>query len=64
MLKEKTEMNRDTTEKNLKKMIGDMESSIISAHKKYFGDNLEFQAITPEQSLLYGTVLRYFTGKS
>lgn len=64
MLKEGTEMNHDTTEKNLNKMIGDLESSIISAQKKYFGGNSESPEITPEQSILYGTVIRYFTGKS
>lgn len=55
-------MNYDTTEKN-SKMVGDLESSIISAHKKYFGDDSESRGISREQSILYVTVLRYFTCK-
>ena len=41
-----------------------LETSIISAHKKYFGGNSESQGITEEESILYGTVIKYFAGKS
>src|SRR5574340_1194214 len=61
--KEGAAMDYDRTEKNGIKST-DLESSIISAHEKYFGADGESPEIVGEQSLLYNAVLRYFTGKS
>lgn len=56
-------MDYDAPEKN-SKMIGSLELSIISAQKKYFGDSAESPETAREESILYDTVIRYFTGKS
>jgi len=52
-------MRLDTTEKTLT-MVGDLESAIISAHKKYFRGSSEFQRTSLEQSTLYYALKSYF----
>jgi hypothetical protein len=52
-------MKLNRTEKVLES-IGELESSIISANKKYFGVGSESQRITHGEPLLYDTLLRYF----
>ena len=61
---EETEMNHDTTLINFKDKLGELESAIISAHKKYFSGNSKSQEVAPEQAILYGVVISYFSGKS
>ncbi len=56
-------MNQDITLMNVKDKLGELESTIISAHKKYFSGNSESQDVSPEHAILYGTVIRYFSGK-
>jgi len=64
MLIEETDINQDLTLMNFKDKLVELESAIISAHKKYFSGNSESQEVAPEQAILYGTVIRYFSGKS
>jgi hypothetical protein len=43
---------------------GDMETSILSAHMRYFKGNSEtYHHLKDEESVLYDTVVRYFAGK-
>jgi hypothetical protein len=59
MGKEKSEMRSDTDEK-IPAITGNLESSIISANKKYFGIDLESRKTKMEPSLLYETLIGYF----
>jgi hypothetical protein len=52
-------MRLETAEKTLTK-VGDLESAIISAHKKYFGTYSEFQRTSMEQTTLYDALKIYF----
>ncbi len=43
----------------------DMEASILSAHKKFFGSNSEsLGSLDGAEAVLYDSVIRYFMGNS
>jgi len=56
---DKTELIKKT------ETLGVLETSILSAHMKYFKRNLETHSyLEREESVLYDTVVRYFTCNS